>query len=435
MTLHAVVGGLPLIGNLLEFLFHSDWLRMPPNAFWHFATRHPEAKLLRLSLGRLVPREEMVLVQDPGLARTVLSDSEAFQKGQGYRALHAVTPGHLPGLDGEAAAKRRRIAIRVLHGAQPLVERHADELAAAIAASTLEHPLELGSAVRAYALHVLFETVLGEPAAPDPSLVSALRLIMAEWQHRVVELSPVQHWRYWPRQRRLQEAKEQLTAYLRAKLHKARQTQGHSLLHALILEADGASDEELVELAFTLLATGHENASSFMVWALVCLAEHEALQAEVAREWTADGETPVTDRVLKETLRLYPPIPLLSRRATSREGLRALGIEGGDPELVVSPFVLHRLERIWGPNSGAFDPDRWRAPDAAMEAAYMPFGCGGRACIGQQWAHRLMRALLRALFKHRRTLVRLKSNSNSVGVRPCLDISLKPSGSVLVFGQ
>jgi hypothetical protein len=59
-----LVGGLPLLGSLLEFLRHSDGLRMQPHAFLHFARWHPKARVLRLSLG---PRPDMLLVLDPVL--------------------------------------------------------------------------------------------------------------------------------------------------------------------------------------------------------------------------------------------------------------------------------------------------------------------------------------------------------------------------------
>jgi cytochrome P450 len=430
-----LVGGLPLLGSLLEFLRHSDGLRMPPHAFLHFARRHPKARVLRLSLG---PRPDMLLVLDPALARAILKDAEAFPKGQGYRALHAVTPGHLPGLDGAAAVRKRRSVLQLWHRPEfearlkAAIAPHTERLAERIVAATRARPLEVCEAVRETTLRVLFEVVLGE--APDPELVEALRLLMAEWQHRIVELVPMQH---WPRQRRVHEARERMRACLRARLHAARRMPvlrgdrvASSLLRALA-DDEALSDDERVDLLFTLLATGHENASSFMVWVLVCLAEHEALQADVAREWTsADDETPATDRFLKETLRLYPPIPLLSRRAKSREALHALGIEAhvaGDPELVIAPFVLHRLERIWGPETDAFVPERWRAPSTDMEAAYMPFSNGARACVGYQWAHLLVRSMLRALFG-RGTPVRVCLSPDSGPVTPCLDISLKPSG-------
>jgi cytochrome P450 len=437
------VPGLPFLGNLLGFLMNSDMLRMPPNSFLHFSKMFPEAKLLRISLG-IVPRAEMILVQDPALARKILQDSKSFHKGQGYSAIREVTPGHLPGLDGEDASKKRRISVKLLNRArlesmQTSIDLFAEKLADDIASSTFDKPLEMCSALQEYTLNVIFAAVLGEQVS-DPDVISALRFIMKEWQHRIIEISALQH---WPRQRKLEAAKNKLTTFLKGKLHGIRLSPNSCVMQDLVsLSSETLTDDEIVDIAFTILATGHENVSSLMAWTLVCIAENEKIQTNLAQEWRASdnsntlfGETPITNQVIKETLRLYPSIPLLSRRAISREVLLdELGIEG-DPqrlELVVSPFVLHRIEKIWGPNSEVFFPERWNAPNSEMNDAFVPFGGGTRACFGQQLANIELRTMLKTLFRRKVTIC-IKAECKPV--KPILDISLKPNGGVWVFSR
>ena len=387
--------------------------------------------LLRLSLGRLLSRPDLVLVQDPRLARRLLNASTEFPKGQSYRPFREVTPGHLPGLDGEAAARKRSVALRCLNRARldrlrPTLHHLAETVADAVAASTATRPLELGAAMRAYTLGAICLVVLGEPGLPPP-VYAALRCVMDEWQHRLVEPFAVQHWRWWPRQRRLAAAQAQVRAFLAAQLRTAPEA---SLLHDLCAEAS-LSDDERIELAFTLLAMGHENLASSLIWMLVGVAEHgPRLQSALEAEWAVPAERtpPTTHRVLKEALRLYPPIPLLSRRAATPEALRALGVDAPDEELewVVAPYVLHRAKAIWGANADQFAPERWCAPTAAMVDAFMPFGSGPRVCFGQQLAALEQRTLFGALFRRRGLRLGLVRPAGA----PVLRISLKPRGDV-----
>ncbi|GIT91956.1 cytochrome P450 [Jannaschia pagri] len=155
------------------------------------------------------------------------------------------------------------------------------------------------------------------------------------------------------------------------------------------------SPEEMVDQVAIFFLAGHETSASTLAWALYLLAMYPQVQtrvaAEAALDWDAIGlgdmsRLPVTRDVFRETLRLYPPVPMMVRETTRPEAFRGRSAPKG-AQIVLSPWHLHRHERLWD-RPDAFDPDRWQteAGTESARAAYMPFSAGPRVCTGAGFA-------------------------------------------------
>ena len=90
--------------------------------------------------------------------------------------------------------------------------------------------------------------------------------------------------------------------------------------------------------------------------------------------------------VFRETLRLYPPVPMMVRQATGAERFRNRDVPKG-AQVVISPWHLHRHTRIWT-NPDSFDPARWQTDEgkACARDAFIPFSTGRRVCTGAGFA-------------------------------------------------
>lgn len=156
----------------------------------------------------------------------------------------------------------------------------------------------------------------------------------------------------------------------------------------------GFDRDGLVDQIATVLLAGHEATASALTWALYLVGCQPDAADRIARETQEIfGNRPVgpgaiarsafTRQVFRETLRLYPPTAFIPRTARAADQVRNYAIAPGDL-LIISPWLIHRHDQFWS-DPDVFDPDRF-APDSPTKqaaGAFMPFGLGARACIGQ----------------------------------------------------
>ena len=151
--------------------------------------------------------------------------------------------------------------------------------------------------------------------------------------------------------------------------------------------------EEMVDQVAIFFLAGHETSASALAWALYLLALNPTWQTALAQEATAFSgafgdlsDLKQTRDVFRETLRLYPAVPMMVRETTRPEIFRGRDVRPG-AQVVVSPWHLHRHERIWD-NPDGFDPTRWETENgkACGRDAYLPFSAGARICPGAGFA-------------------------------------------------
>lgn len=177
------------------------------------------------------------------------------------------------------------------------------------------------------------------------------------------------------------------------------------MLDLLLLahDDDGStlSRRQVRDQVVTFIVAGHETVASALTWAWHLLAENPDALARLRAEVDAVSpggspsyadvpRLPYAAAVMDETLRLFPPAWLVTRRA--READELAGVELAEGALViVSPWLVHRHPSAW-PDPERFDPARFldadgaRRRDLAAEPAYLPFGAGPRLCIGRDMA-------------------------------------------------
>ena len=192
------------------------------------------------------------------------------------------------------------------------------------------------------------------------------------------------------------------------------------------------SDTDLVDMLLTLVAAGHETTANGLTWILFCLAEQPALQEALRSEITSvsigraiePGDIPAfvqLEAFIKETLRLFPPAPLLARRTIRTETIGGQKF-GSGTTLFIPIYAIHRHRKLWS-SPDRFDVRRFLGEDAKriQRSAYLPFGAGPRVCIGGTFA--MMEMIIATA-----TLLRCLSFSTSGETRcePIHRVTLRP---------
>jgi cytochrome P450 len=155
--------------------------------------------------------------------------------------------------------------------------------------------------------------------------------------------------------------------------------------------------EEMVDQVAIFFLAGHETSASALAWALYLLAlypewqervaeEAEAVFGPRAPEFSDMARLRVTRDVFRETLRLYPPVPMMVRETACPERFRNRDIPRS-AQVVISPWHLHRHERLWD-NPDGFDPARYGTENGktCLREAFIPFSAGQRVCTGAGFA-------------------------------------------------
>jgi cytochrome P450/NADPH-cytochrome P450 reductase len=180
-------------------------------------------------------------------------------------------------------------------------------------------------------------------------------------------------------------------------------TDGNDLLNLMLTAVDPETKTRLEDVniryqVITFLIAGHETTSGLLSFALYLLLRNPAVlaqaYAEVDRvigsntpEYGMIAQLDVIDRVLKETLRLWPTAPAITLGAYEDTVIGGQYPIAKDYPVQLLIASLHRDPKVWE-DPERFDIDRFLPErEAAMHPhAYKPFGNGVRACIGRQFA-------------------------------------------------
>ena len=293
--------------------------------------------------------------------------------------------------------------------------------------------VDIAEASSELTLAVLADTLLGIDPGSDRDIVArAADAIAARYDSRRVGAF-LPEWIPSPTNRRYRRALADLRRTIDRIIDDRRTAieegsySGTDLLSMLIAAtADGGMDDQtLRDNVVTFLFAGHETTALGLTYALHSLATEPDEQASVRDAVDEFGDPvidpdgaaardalPAVDRVVDETLRLYPPVHVFFREPARSVDLLDTRVPAGTV-LALSPWTCHRDPRWWE-NPEAFRPDRWEtstgdgrnggpaSKSSRPEYAYFPFGGGPRHCIGMRFALLELRLTLAVLLSQYR---------------------------------
>lgn len=363
----------------------------------------------------------------------ILTSYKNISKGIVYDFLHPWLGSGLLTSTGRKWKQRRRLLtpafhFRMLDSFVPIMNLQAKRFVERLA--TKKPAEDISPFVTAVTLDIVCETIMGVSVNSQTSNRGAKYLrSLKEIGSRLMEkaLSPTQWIDYIYRlsyahratmesvedlhrftKRVITEKKRELTANLEEfdKLSisgKNLPNLSKSFLEILLMEhlRHGMMElDDIREEVDTFMFEGHDTTSVGLIWTIFLLGHHPAvqrkIQAEIDTTFRGDYECEVTvehtkelkylDAVLKESQRIYPPVPRISRLVTEEFEINGKPVPVGT-ELGLNILLLHRDPKIF-PCPLKFDPERFCRENAGNRSpfAFIPFSAGPRNCIGQRFA-------------------------------------------------
>lgn len=255
--------------------------------------------------------------------------------------------------------------------------------------------------MRRLTLLILIGTLFRVDASPDLDRL---------WQPilRVLEFISPGLWLIAPRLPRLgyQAAIDELDGYLYDIIRERRQNLDNSNdMLSYLVRQDGMTDDLIRDQLLTMLIAGHDTSTALLAWSLHLLGQHpqvlNSLQAEVDTvigdqviDITSLSKLHLMEQVIKESLRLYPPIHAGNRLASKDLQVNGCPIPKGS-RILFSFYLTQRDEAYW-PDVQRFYPERFDHSRSKKQPAlsYLPFGAGPRNCIGAIFARIEAKAVL-----------------------------------------
>jgi len=385
-------GAVPLLG-------HLGPLARDPLAF--VSSLHDHGRLVQMQMGS----RNVVVVCDPQLIRKVLLDDRTFDKGgplfeRGREALGngLITCPH------NDHRRLRRLSQPAFHpnrmdGYASVMTELADKMVRSWHdGQVLDVTSEMMALTVEMTVRTLFTRSLSSVMASQ--ITDDFLVLMTGFFRRMIMPSALNRLptkgnrQYDLAIRRLRDTVGGIVADRHAD-----ESDHGDLLSALCTatDSDGTTRRtgtELVDEVLTFLLAGTETTAATLSWALHLLSRHPAIEDRVHREieTARDGdpvdfsrlaELETTGNVVKETLRLYPPVWMLTRVATSDVVLDGCAVPEGTI-IAFSPYLVHRRRDLYD-EAEEFNPDRWRDAPPPQDV-YIPFSAGARKCMGDRFA-------------------------------------------------
>lgn len=421
----------PLMGNALLISNRQRLIEIGETAYKEYGS------VFRVWL-TVIPT---VALLQPEHLKVVLASQENTEKLYFYRLLHNFLGKGLVTSNGRKWRHHRRLIQPIFHhsileGFIRTFHESAQHLVARLNSEADLSSINITIPVNQCVLNILHEAVLGIPMSSQVTdisdspfrqgkVVAPYRLLhpwlLFDWIYRLtevahLELQQQQHIVHFTtkvvkERRRRKQIQQSLTG--------AVGTLKNNSFVDLLLEAsetdESFSEEDVVNQLNTFMLAGQDSVGAALAFSLFELARHPDIQERVVLEMNEvfgnDDRTPslsdlrrlkYLEQCIKETLRLYPSVPLMFRKLTVDAKLGEYTIPAGCGVLI-TPFATHRLPAIY-PDPEKFDPDRFLVDrvENRHQYAFIPFSAGPRNCIGHKFALMEMKTVMSTILRNYR---------------------------------
>ena len=421
------------LGFLIQCQAYGDVVKLPMGLVVELLLRQRDAAMYVLNHPTDV--KHVLVTNQDNYRKAPVPPIESRIFGQGV--LHT---------EGQIHHRQRRVLLPFFHGNHVtaytnLITRQAhDRVALWQDGTTVDIGQEMAHLTLSVIWRLLFsQDVRSESDSIRDAISVAQSLIKLQYDSLLASVTPL--WVPIPRHRRFTRGFRMIEEKLFQFIHERRMAaEPHDDVLSLLLSATDTegrplSDKEIRDELMTFLLAGHETTANALTWTWFLLSQYESVRERLTQELNdvlGDRLPHAADlprlhymkMIWDESLRLYPPAWTLHTRLThAQDRLPSGAVLPPRAWVFISPWSLHRNPR-WFADPNRFDPERFsdEAQRTRPAFTYIPFGAGGRRCLGESFAE--MEGLL--ILATIATTVRLHL-VNGQTIRPEPVMTLRPN--------
>jgi len=441
--------GWPLVGNTFQFV------RDPLGYLRDLHRRYERV------VGLQIANRRLTVTFTPEDAKYILQENNKnYHKSEAYKVLQLFLGNGLLTSEGDFWRRQRRLAQPAFHRQRlALLVGTMNEEVRELVTRWRQHdpalPLDVSGEMMKLALAIVTRSLFSSDVKQHiDTLSTPINQIIEFAYEALYDFVHIPLKYPTPRNVRYQRAVDKIEAVIYEMINLRRAENGrvrHDDLLEMLMEVqdeetgERMTDRQLRDEVTTIFMAGHETTANALSWALYLLAKHPAVVQQLREEFnrvlgpdgdpTAENlrELTYTMQVVNETMRLYPPAWVFSRKPLADDVL-----EGGyrlpaGNGVLVCPYLLHRDPKFWD-QPDAFNPDHFlpEKVKARPTYAYIPFGGGPRLCIGNNFALMEMQVALVHLvraFDYRTTRRDVIQPEPGITLRPKGGLRLRISSS------
>ena len=346
-----------------------------------------------------------VNISEPAYIEHVFTHPDIYVKGRDNKTLRFLLGNGLVTSEGEFWLKQRRLIQPLFHKQrlQSFVQKINESTVTMLKnwETKTGVVIDMHTEMTNVTLDIVSQTLMSTEVVGDFKKISEALVVVMEGMMKILRL-PV--WIPTPGNLKMQKNRALLFDTIQKIIEDRRKnkTEFNDLL-TMLMEVEDAdtrermTDEQLRDEVITIFLAGHETTANALSYTFFLLAQHAEIKQRVVdevKQVVGDNEMSFenlskleyTTMVIKESMRLYPPVWGITRDASREDVIGGYRIKKGD-SIAMSPYAVHRLEKYWE-NPLKFDPERF-SPERMKNIhryAWFPFGGGQRFCIGNNFA-------------------------------------------------
>ncbi|MGZ8381259.1 MAG: cytochrome P450 [Nitrospira sp.] len=429
------------LGFLIQCQAYGDVVKLPMGLVVELLLRQRDAAMYVLNHPTDV--KHVLVTNQDNYRKAPVPPVESRIFGQGV--LHT---------EGEIHHHQRRVLLPFFHGNHVTAYTNliTSQARDRMALWQDETTVDIGQEMAHLTLSVIWRLLFGQDLRSEGETIReaiAVGQSLIKLQYDSLLASVIPLWVPIPRHHRFTRGFRMIEETLFHLIHERRMAaEPHDDVLSLLLSATDPegrplSDEEIRDELMTFLLAGHETTTNALTWTWFLLSQYESVRERLTQELNevlGDRLPNAADlprlRYMKmiwdESLRLYPPAwTLHTRLAHAQDRLPSGAVLPPGAWVFISPWTLHHNSR-WFPDPNRFDPERFSEEAIRTRPAftYIPFGAGGRRCLGESFAE-LEGLLILATIAAK---VRLRLVDGQT-IRPEPVMTLRPDGPVQMIVQ